>query len=275
MGTLGVIGGSIGGAGAASDPLTLVQHSASVTVTAHATAHTKGAWTELIASTSGDATFLVLDVSGVAVSATSTATLIDLAVGGAGSEVAFLSNLPVGGADAAVSGISCYQVPLPVSVASGSRISARIQSEVAGGKTASVAVAAFSGGALTPGTLTVLGSSTGTSRGTALDTSRVEIVASTAATYRYLVMVPSLAASIVSTDTTMSVGLASGGAGSEVSIGSISARLRYLEQIGVPAGRVSWAMTAVKGGVSAGTRLSMNQSSMSGAVIDGAIIGVT
>lgn len=273
-GTWGMIGGTLVGQGGATDPLTVVQHSSTVTVTAHATAHTKGAWVEIIASTSGEATMLVLDVSGVGTPTTATATLIDLATGAGGSEVAFLSNLPVGSAGGGQGAtIACFQVPLPISVPAGTRISARIQSVVTGGKTATVGVAAFSGGAHVPGSsLAVLGASTGTSLGTSLDTAYTQIVASTAATYTYLIPVPSASSTSLSTQSdAMTLGV--GAAASEVDRGAIMVQTNTSEGCGTPVGSAAWPLYAILPGAPAGSRLALKRGAGLG-TLDGAIIGV-
>jgi hypothetical protein len=98
---------------------------AGVAVTASATPNTKGSYTELIASTAFAAETIVVNVvSTIASNGVATGTLLDLAVGGSGSEVDFISNLPIGfrGAN--------QQYVVPIAVPAGSRISARIQGQV-------------------------------------------------------------------------------------------------------------------------------------------------
>lgn len=267
-GTLGVIGGTLSGASSAA-PYATVSVGQNVTVTANSTAHTKGSWTQIIASTAEAATLLVVTVSGVASAGVNTATLLDIAVGGAGSESAIVSNIPIGGA---VGGLGAgYTIPLPVAVASGARISARIQSVVTGGKTATVSIAAVKGGPITPpASLTVIGASTGTSAGTNAGTAWTEITASTAAAYRYLVIVPSLASDTVSSAST-AIQLGSGAASSEVEFGSLVVTTTTSEQIHASTGYPAWHQTAIKTGVAAGTRLVVKRAT---AACDVALIGV-
>lgn len=266
-GTLGVIGGSLLG----GNPIVPVSHGGNVTVTAHATPHAKGAWTQIIDSTAADSTMLVLDVTSLGTTGTSTATLIDLAIGGSGSEVAFLSDLPCSGARGSATVVTCWQVPIPISIPAGSRISARIQSEVTA-KTAIVSVNLFSGGSYTPGSsLIVLGADTGTSRGTSLGTSWSELTASLASTCLWLIPVPSLAASSMDTSTG-DVVIGKGAASSETEIGRMAAGTNSSEMVSAPAGYVPWVATAIQNGAPAGSRIVAKRETI--AAIDCAVIGV-
>jgi hypothetical protein len=186
-------------------------------------AHTKGAWTELIASTSALTTALLVRVTGVANTATDTAGLIDIGVGAAGSETAVIPNVAVGGASSANDGGVYFMVP--VKVASGSRISARYQSKNTDNRTATVEVFAFNvgGSDAVPTSVDVLGTSTATSEGTAMSGvsgTYVQVTASTSAAYRALVVVPSSSATSIGT-IGINYTVAAGAAGSEVDIGTI------------------------------------------------------
>jgi hypothetical protein len=99
-----------------------------ITVTAGATAHTKGAWTELIASTPYDAYGIWIGIDGVHTSAAATNYLVDIGVGPSGSERVIIPNLNVWGADATAAGLNPHQFWFPVYIPAGSRISARSQS---------------------------------------------------------------------------------------------------------------------------------------------------
>lgn len=95
------------------------------TVTASAVAHTKGAWTELIAATAAESTWMVVTLDGGAgVSATDTSTLLDIGVGAALSEDVRVPGLSVGFTAASPS------FAFPLRVPKGSRVAARIQSAV-------------------------------------------------------------------------------------------------------------------------------------------------
>jgi hypothetical protein len=193
-----------------------------VTVTANSSAHTKGAWAEVIASTSANASYLVLVVRDISDNATDTATLIDLATGASGSESAFASNIAVGGASNAVrDGIA---IPIPFQIPSGARLSARIQSVVTGGKTASVFAYLFDAGdyAVAPTTLDVIGTFTATSKGTEFSGSSgtyVEAIASTTQAYRAVTFVPSVHNAAIFGNPEYACTIGVGAAGSEAEMG--------------------------------------------------------
>lgn len=102
-----------------------------ITVTAGGTAHTKGAWTALIASTPYDAYGIWIGIDGIHASAAATAYLVDIGVGPAGSERVIVPNLNVWGADATAAGLNPHQFWFPVYIPAGSRIAARSQSVTA------------------------------------------------------------------------------------------------------------------------------------------------
>jgi hypothetical protein len=209
------------GGGAGWYPLPVTNWTSYVAVTANSTAHTKGAWTELIASTSAASDYLQVAVEGVGVGNTNTATLLDIGVGGAGSETAIVSNVAIGGAAAfALTNERSYRFNVPVYIPSGSRVSARIQSVVTGGKTAQVSIRLGAGPnpAGTSSTTTTLGTSTATSAGTSLPGSNnvwTQFIASTSAQYGALTVVPSVSNTSM-TSGARSIELGRGGSGSEV-----------------------------------------------------------
>ena len=109
-----------------------------ITVTSGGAAHTKGAWTQLIASTPYDAYGIWVSIDGVHVANTNTAYLVDIGVGPAGSELVILPNLDAWGADNTGLGLRLYW--FPVYIPAGSRIVARSQSSTAS-KTCRVMIA--------------------------------------------------------------------------------------------------------------------------------------
>jgi hypothetical protein len=143
-----------GGAVTASTTLT--------TVTAHATAHTKGSYTELLAATGFDTSGLMLRLGGApSASGVDSSTLLDIAVGAAGSEVVLVANIPLGGY---ISG-DRYAWVLPVRVPAATRIAARTQSAVTS-QAITLQVVPFGGGFLGPegyARATTYGSDTATS----------------------------------------------------------------------------------------------------------------
>ncbi len=199
------------------------------TVTASATPHAKGAWTQLVASTSGAANLLSFVVTCNA-NATDTATLLDVGIGAAGSETVIIPDIAVGGT---------LQMPIqvPVKIPSGTRIAFRAQSAVASRAVTLLAgsyLADYSNdAALIPTSVDVLGVDTATSTGTAMSGSSgtwVQIVASTTKDYIAFDVVPS----VTDTDTAsgaITYELGVGAAGSEQTIGQITARTTISEQI--------------------------------------------
>jgi len=222
------------------------------TVTADATAHVKGAWSEIIASTAQDVSFLFVVASGVGATTVLTSTLVDIGVGGSGSEVAVASNMSIGGAI----GTGVF-ISLPIFVPAGSRIAARIQSVVTGGKTASIRVDAYSVGNVTlvPKSVDVLGADTATSAGTAMSGASgtyVEIVASSSQKYAALGIVPAInSGTIASINVTYTVAV--GSAGNEIDVGSILASYAATELVS-SVGQESFVFPAK---VPAGSRISL------------------
>lgn len=200
----------------------------SATITADTTAHTKGAWTQIIASTTANTSLLSIKVGGIAAAGTDTATLIDIGTGAGGSETAIVSNIAVGSATggAADGGIN---FELPYKIASGTRIAARIQSIVTGGKTAFVEIAAVNAGDYdsAPTAVDTIGTSTATSLGTAMSGASgtwVQVTSSTSNAYRAVVMVPSVSSATIGGNANFTYTLGIGASGSEVEVGSLRFR---------------------------------------------------
>ena len=178
--------------------------SSAVTVTADVTAHTRGGWSPLIASTSANATYIVVEVTGVQTSGANTATLLTIGTGSVGSETAIIDSVAVGGARIAAADTLRFVFQVPFKIPSGTRLSAQIQSIVAGGKTATVQVWTFDMGDYNyaPTAVDVIGTNTATSDGTQMSGvagSWTPIIASTANAYRGFVLIPSLSDSGVAT----------------------------------------------------------------------------
>jgi hypothetical protein len=139
---------------------------------------------------------LVLMVQDVSAAATNTATLIDIATGASGSETDIIGNLAVGGA-LTTTGPTGVAVAVPLKIASGTRISARIQSVVTGGKTATAQVFLFDVGgdyATTPTSVDVITGDTATSQGISFSGASgtwVQAIASTSRAYRAVAIMPS------------------------------------------------------------------------------------
>lgn len=95
------------------------------TLTSGAAANTKGGWTQVVAATTGDAQWVVLQV--LKPYGTSPNSYgIDIGIGAAGSEVALVSNLTLAGG---TQPLVAYQLPL--TIPAGSRIALRSQNNTA------------------------------------------------------------------------------------------------------------------------------------------------
>lgn len=165
---------------------TISTSSGSATVTADATPHTKGAWTEIIASNAAETDALLFTISGINFGAKDTGTLLDIATGAAGSETAVVENIAVGSAAEIV-------FMLPIKIASGARIAVRSQATQAS-DTATVEIDSYDMGSTNstvPTNLDVLGTFTASSSGTSLTTSYAEVIASTSQEYAAIIIVES------------------------------------------------------------------------------------
>lgn len=197
-----------------NDVYSSIDSGSNVTVTADTAAHTKGGWSELIASTSANASLLEIRVTGISASGVNTATLLDIGFGASGSEVVKIENVAVGGA----AGI---WMQIPFQVPSGTRIAARIQSVITGGKTASVLVRTYDMGdyAAAPTSVDVIGTNTATSAGVQFGNLSQgvyqEIVASTSQAYRGMVVVGSISGTATA-NLTVSYTVSRGASGSEI-----------------------------------------------------------
>jgi hypothetical protein len=206
-----------------ADVNALADISSLVTVTANSSAHTKGAWSQLIASTSADSACIYLRVNGIGTSATNTATLLDIGTGATGSETAIISNVAVGGAAGSGFDPNGIYMQVPIQIPSGTRISARIQSVVTGGKTATVEAAVGGAGdyAAAPTSVDSIGGNTATSEAIGMSGSSgswTQVVASTSVAYRAIVLVPSFASiNRVSANLQFTIGV--GASGSEAAFG--------------------------------------------------------
>lgn len=136
-------------------------------VTASGTIHTKGAYAQLIASTTYDWHGFWLITGGVAIAASATDMLLDIAIGAAASEQVILPDLLVG--YTAATSVGPRQWFIPIFIPRGSRIAARIQALIAS-DTTQVTVHGVSGNSGLPSPLfrgaDAYGIVSATSRGT-------------------------------------------------------------------------------------------------------------
>lgn len=104
--------------------------SAGATITASATAHTKGNWTQLIANTGARSLGIGIWLDNTAVSNTNTSLLVDIGVGAAGSETVLIPDLAGGYAlNPSVANVA-HAYFFPLFIPSGVRVAARCQGAV-------------------------------------------------------------------------------------------------------------------------------------------------
>ena len=228
-----------------------VEESASVTVTADTSAHTKGAWAELIASAASDSSVLFLQITGISATTVNTASLLDVGIGAAGFETVIVANVGAGGASAA-------SYMLPVKIPKRTRVSARLQSLVTGGKTGSVsAVLCTTVLPWSPSTLDTYGATTATSSGTNMPTSNtyVELTAATTRAYQGVVVSPTLNGGAVAAETvTYTVGVGA------VGVESTHGATRIVEGSTEFILQLNGAPTYLPGHIPSGARLACKQS---------------
>jgi hypothetical protein len=199
---------------------TVANRSSTVTVTANASAHTKGSWVQLIASTSANASAIYVEANMVN-NGLDTSCLLDIGTGASGSETALISNIAIGGARTGA-GVGGYVFTVPIQVPSGTRIAARIQ-HIIGSNTGTILVEARDYGdyAQSPTSVDVIGTDTVTSTGTDFVAANtyVQLTASTSRAYRGIVMLPNVSGNnLANVNATLT--LASGASGSEVERGA-------------------------------------------------------
>lgn len=191
------------------------------TVTGSVTAHTKGAWAQLVASSAAAASWIEVIIGFPSVGAQQ--YMVDIGVGGAGSEAVLLPNLHFEGISAD-SGTAHYI--FPVAIAAGTRVSARCQSNSGGSDTIQVMAILWkgdAGGFAAPGSVAAYGVATASTSLTAVDpggtantkSAWVQMTASTGIDIRWLMFCVSRGGSSTSASTRYLVDIGTGGAGSE------------------------------------------------------------
>lgn len=248
-----------------------------VTVTANSSAHTKGSWAELIASTASDAAGLIVTVYGVGASAQDTATLLDIGVGSAGNERTIIPNVGVGGASTSSPSWVGITFTVPVFIPAGSRVAARIQSVVAGGKTATVQAQLMTApnAHRSPRTTITIGSSAATSAGTAMSAvadTWVEITPALSAALAGIVIVPSISTNgMTGAASANLVTVGAGPSGGEVALGTLSLQVSSQELVGT--GASGGLGTIFAADLAAGMRLAA-RCNLASAGLDVTIIGI-
>jgi hypothetical protein len=168
-------------------------NSAGLAVTGSASAHTKGSYVQLIASTAEEYSGLMLTFG----SSSICTGLLDIAIGSAGSEQDIVPNIMF--QTGVIGGLAGSATFLPLRIPAGSRIAARLQTVAGGSQVVRFCLLGFTGGYSSRpplGRATTYGVNTGTSRGTSIDPgasantkgSFAQIVASTANNIRALMI---------------------------------------------------------------------------------------
>ena len=212
----------------------IISSASGITVTANASVNTKGSWTQLVSSSSGNTSFIVVLANSINVAATNTATLLDIGTGASGSETTVIADVAVG-ASGVTSGGSGNIFGVPFKIASGTRISARIQSVVAGGKTASISAFLMDLGNYdtAPTSVDVIGADTANSKGISFSGasgSWTEAIASTSRAYRAVVCVLSSHNNDIA-GITINWDVGIGASGSEVVFGNGRASANTIETL--------------------------------------------
>lgn len=163
-----------------------------IVITAHGSAHTKGSWTELISAAGHTATtyWIRLDMEGSNTGGIRS-FLIDIGTGGAGAESAVVSNIAFND-----KGTASASITFPITISSGTRISARCQAST-GSATCTVCINAMTDSQWGTSTSNESTALTATSKGavvTADGTAHtktvtpIELIASTGIIYNYWIV---------------------------------------------------------------------------------------
>lgn len=120
-----------------------VSSNAGVNTPPSASANTKGSFTQVVASTSVDSVWMVVDLQYYP--STTTTVFVDVAVGAAGSEKVIIQDLEFSCTDLGGQHQASQLYGFPVAIPSGTRISARSQVNNASGDSPQVSVILFDG----------------------------------------------------------------------------------------------------------------------------------
>lgn len=125
--------------------------SAQTTVTTSGSNHTKGSWVELESSTDYAVHGFYLIMDAASTSATAQRMLVDVGIGGAGSEVVLVPNILVSSGTATDRINGGHHLYVPMYIPSGTRVAARAQVNTAAAKTLKMAIIFnYSGESLIP-----------------------------------------------------------------------------------------------------------------------------
>jgi hypothetical protein len=224
------------------------------------TAHVKGAWSELIASTDAAARWLVVDVQ-TGSNASDSAALLDIGTGAAGSETVRIADMGAGQIAAVVASAGAIKYLFPMSIPSGTRIAARIQFGTLNGavaRTGNMSAGVYTDDRLAalPTTLDTMGADTANSRGTTLTNANTyyELTSSTTQDYQALVATVTAAGATNRSNTSMKFTVGKGASGAEVELFSFEYRETNTESMFPAEAQIPALYT---GHIPAGTRLSV------------------
>ena len=189
-----------------------------ITVTASASINTKGAWFEMIASTSDDSNFIAVDVQNGA-NATATEGFLDIAIGASGSESIIVDNA-IGGAILSIDLGKSFYV-FPVYVPKGSRVAARLSNAIAS-RSALVSMTFLKSDLKSPNSLVTLGANVATTRGVNVPNASTfyEVTSSTAQDYQGVIIAVLATGGTGHSNITYNVDVAVGASGSEIVLDS-------------------------------------------------------
>jgi hypothetical protein len=256
--------------------LRFLASSTNITVTASATLHTVGSWTQIIADTATTETagLLMFFANSTTAAATDTGMLLDIGTGAAASEVVRVQSL-------AISQQATCHTAIPIRIPGSTRLAARIQSSVAS-RTLSGGFALFATpfSDRLPLSVDVIGTSTATSVGTAMSGASgtwVEITAATTKDYQAIVLVPSLSDTNSGANVNVRYDLGIGASGSEVAVASAQFLYTTTPAVGATnTASIAPGLGGVFGGfVPAGTRVSVRHNiAANPGRLDACVIGV-
>lgn len=186
------------------------------TVTASATPHTVGAWTEVVAANAASTQLIAFNITNVSASATDTSALFDVGIGPAGSEVAVIQSIPIGYA----AGLTFL---FPLQVNKGERVALRLQALISSDTMyVGTVLLPAPNGARSPRRLITMGANTAASRGTNMPSNDtyVEITSATTEPFAGLITCCAWSGSTAILTETATITTAIGTSGAEVSLGS-------------------------------------------------------
>ena len=233
-----------------------------VTVTASATPHALGSWSELIASTSGPVDWVCVWLTGTAGSGADTSQLVDIGIGAAASETVIAASLPAGfiPANSAANGPAGGMVMFPCTIPKGTRIAARNQALNASDQVF-VFIETYYQGLRCGDKVDTYGANTAASRGTNLATSNTyaELTAATTQPYQGLIVLMAGGGSGSFANAAVPHTLGAGPAAAETTLlvvgaqtGSIESLRQHPRQVAIYSGHVP-AGTRLAGKSSAGS----------------------